>query len=144
MEPKDALLVACGAHAAFQAVVTLVVYPALFDLAADDWRDGHERHTRRITLVVGPLYAAVAASCLWLLVAGPRTWPWLLAVTGQAVAVLSTALVAAPTHGRLADRGPDPVLVRRVLIADRVRAVGALTGLAAAFVGVATGDGGVT
>ena len=45
--------------------------------------------------------------------------------------LLTTALVAAPLHGRLAP-GPDPVLLRRLLAADRVRAAGAVVALAGA------------
>ena len=76
-------------------------------------------------------YGALVVAGGWALV---LTWvdPWVLAsVGGGVVSLLATALVAAPTHSRLA-AGKDAVLVRRLLVADRVRAAGAVVCLAGA------------
>lgn len=127
-------MIASALHLGFQAVVTLVVYPALADLPASGWAAGHDAHSRRITVVVAPLYATVAAACAWVLVAGPRSVPLLLAVAGNAVAAVATAVVAAPAHGRLGREGPQPALLQRLLVADRVRLVAAACALAAALV----------
>ena len=146
MTATDALLAASALHAGFQLVVSVVVYPALADVPAERWEPAHAAHARRITWVVAPLYVAVAAACTWSLL----TWPRLVeppgapvaalavgvALVGNAVAAGTTALVAAPTHGRLGREGKRPELVRRLLAADRVRTAGAVVALVASLVAV--------
>lgn len=132
MGPQGALLTASAAHLGFQAVVTVVVYPALRDLPATGWQAAHAAHSRRIAVVVAPVYLALAAACGWALLAGPVTAALLVAVGGAALAGATTAAVAAPTHDRLRRSGPDPGLLRRLLAADRVRLLGAVLGLLAA------------
>ncbi len=125
-----ALLAAAAVHLGFQLTVTLVVYPAL--ALAPDWDRAHDAHTRAITPVVVLVYGGLLLATGWALLA---TWldPWtLLAAAGTGVALLSTALVAGPTHGRLA-AGRDERLLRRLLVADQVRTVGAVV----CFVGAA-------
>ncbi len=120
-----AFALATALHLGFQATVTLVVYPALAQVPASDWSAAHERHSRGITPLVVLTYGALVVTGGWaLLSAGPR--PWLVAAAlGALVAVLGTAFVAAPTHGRLSG-GPEPRLLRRLLLADRLRLLGAL------------------
>jgi hypothetical protein len=130
-----ALLATAAVHSGFQLTVTLVVYPAL--AVAPDWDRAHSAHTRLITPVVVVVYGALVLTAGWALLA---TWPdpWtLVAAAGAGVAFLATALVAGPTHGRLAD-GRDPALLRRLLVADRVRTAGALVCCAAAAVSALT------
>jgi hypothetical protein len=56
-----------------------------------------------------------------------------VALGGVALSLGTTALVAAPLHGRLARRR-DPWLVRRLQVADLVRTAGALAALSGAMV----------
>ncbi|MBC7632861.1 hypothetical protein [Aeromicrobium sp.] len=121
MTPEQAILAATALHAGFQLVVTIVVYPALADVPADRWATAHDAHSRRILYVVVLVYAAVAGACLWVLSSGPRSPATLVAVAGSAVAAATTALVAAPLHGRLGREGRSASLVKRLLLADRVR-----------------------
>lgn len=130
MTVESALLVVGGLHLGFQLVVAVVVYPALAETPPDRWEAAHAAHSHRISLVVAPLYVAIAAVCLWVLVAGPRDVTNLLAVAGHALAAGTTALVAAPTHTRLGREGPTPELLRRLRLADGVRLAGAVVGLA--------------
>jgi hypothetical protein len=134
VEPADAVLAASALHAGFQAVVTVVVYPALVAVPSGAWAEAHAAHSRRITAVVAPVYVLVAAACLWLLASGPYPAPLLVAVAGNAVAALVTALVAAPAHSRLGRQVPTPRLVRHLLLADRVRLMAATIALAGALV----------
>ena len=134
MTPTEALLAATALHAGFQAVVTVVVYPALRDLPPDTWPAGHAAHSRRISVVVVPVYLSVLLACGWSLYDGAATsWGGVLAVGGNALAVASTAFVAAPTHGRLGREGPRPEFVARLLLADRVRLLAVLVALAGAL-----------
>ena len=138
MDPTTALLAASAAHAGFSVVVTVVVYPALADVARGSprqWAARHDAHSRRIGAVVAPLYLLVAAACVWTLATGPQGWAW-VALTGNALAALVTAVRAAPTHGRLGREGPDPGLVRSLLLADRVRTLGAVVALVASALAV--------
>lgn len=138
MSPEVALLAVTALHAGFQAVVTIVVYPALRDLGADRWSAGHAAHSRRVSVVVAPVYLLVLVVCGWQLtdLAGVGAGA-LVAVAGNGLALTVTAAVAAPTHGRLGRDGPRPELLRRLLVADRVRLVGALVALAGAVAAVA-------
>ncbi len=136
MTATEALLAVSALHAAFQLVVSVVVYPALADVPADGWASAHAAHSRRITWLVAPLYAAVAGVGLWVLLSWPLPVASLVALAGHALAGATTALLAAPTHGRLGTEGKRPELVRRLLVADRVRTAGAVVALLASLVAV--------
>ena len=134
MSDWEPWLVATAAlHLGFQATVTLVVYPALADVADADWAGAHSAHSRRISYVVALAYLPLLGVGLWSLVAGPVDAGLVVAAVGAAISFLTTAAVAAPTHGRLG-RGRTEELIRRLLVADRVRLLGAVVCLAGALV----------
>lgn len=124
--PEVVLALVASAHLGFQATVTVLVYPALAGLADEPtWARAHTSHSRRITPLVAVLYPALVLSGAWLVVDGPGAAGW-TALVGVTVAIGATAVSAAPTHGRLGREGPAPALVRRLLLADRVRLAGAV------------------
>lgn len=126
-----ALLISTAAHAGFQATVTLLVYPALCRVPDERWAQEHAAHSRRITPLVAIVYGAALVSCAGALVTSPGgTGEW-VAASGTAAAFLVTAVAAAPAHGRLG-RGRTSALMRRLLLADRLRLAAALVGLAGA------------
>lgn len=130
--PETLLLGATALHAGFQVTVTVLVYPRLAETSAADWRRVHGRHSRRITPLVAVVYAAVLAACAAALAdPGPAD---VAAVAASAVALGTTATLAAPLHGRLTER--DDRLVARLLRADRVRAVASVLALVAAVAAV--------
>lgn len=134
---RAVLAAALALHAGFQLTVTLVVYPALADVPPEQWRRAHAAHSRRITPVVGLVYVVALAACA-LAVARPDdvpTVPLVLAVGGTVAAIGLTAALAAPLHGRLTDG--DPALVRRLLVADRLRCVAAVVAVGGACMGLA-------
>ena len=126
-----ALLAATAAHAGFQVAVTVLVYPALARVPDEGWIAAHTAHSRAITPVVAVVYGLLAVASVWALFTGPGVWT-LVSLAAVAVAVSATAFLAAPAHGRLAT-GRDPALLRRLLRADRVRAVAAVLATAAAI-----------
>jgi len=74
-----------------------------------------------VVTTYGALLLALGAAVL----TGPRTvWLW-VALVGAVGAFGTTALAAAPTHGRLS-AGRDDALVARLLRVDRWRCLGAL------------------
>jgi len=82
-------------------------------------------------------------SVAWALVAtrNERGVAWVvLSAVGAAVAVLTTAVAAAPLHGRLS-RGRVEALVGRLLKADRLRALGAVVSFVGAALAVGTALG---
>ena len=127
-----ALLGAAGLHAGFQLTVTTLVYPALARVDASRWAEAHDRHSRAITPLVGVVYLLLLAAGAWALATLPLTTGLVTAAVGAALALCATAAVAAPLHGRLGREGPEPALVRRLLVADRVRCAGAVLCLAGA------------
>jgi hypothetical protein len=135
-----ALVAAAALHAGFQAVVTLLVYPVFAEVPAEHWSRFHEAHSRRIAGIVVAVYGILVASSAWVLVAGPRNAGTLAAVGFAALAMLITAAVAAPAHGRLSGTRDDRDLAR-LMAADRVRLAAALVAMVAAVAGVVPGGG---
>jgi hypothetical protein len=126
-DPAPWLLLVAGVHLGFQLTVDLLVYPALGEVADDQWTVAHERHSRRITPVVAVLYPALVLVLGWTAIARPGEVGTWVSVAGGLLAVVTTAAVAAPTHGRLSSATVDErsVLLRRLDRADRVRTLGA-------------------
>ena len=131
VEAEAALAVAAGVHLGFQLTVTAVVYPTVAATPAHRWRAAHDAHSRAITPVVVVVYGALVAAGGWAAASGPGPWTW-VALAGAAASMGCTAVVAAPTHGRLATEH-QPRLVRRLLVADRVRTTGAVVALLGAL-----------
>ena len=125
MAPEVLLAAVSLIHVGFQSVVTVVVYPALIAGPVDAWTATHSAHSHRMSLLVAPLYLALLAACLVVLLGGPWTVGTGLALAGNGIAGLTTALSAGPAHGRLSS-GRTDLLVARLMAADRVRFAGAL------------------
>ncbi len=134
MVVADAALVAATAlHAGFQLVVTLLVYPALAESPAATWTRAHAAHSRRITPVVAVVYAGLVAAGTVVVLDGPSP-AQTLAVAASGLALVVTAAVAAPAHGRLGE-SKDPDVLRRLLRADRLRCGAAVVSAASALAG---------
>lgn len=131
-----ALLVATAVHLGFQLTITVVAYPALLATSDAEWTAAHAAHGRRITPLVALVYGALVLTSLGALVREPSPGV-VVAAFACAVAALSTAAVAAPTHGRLGE-GRSLGLVRRLQAADLVRTAAATVAVAAAVVAVGT------
>jgi len=140
VDATQALALAAALHAGFQLTVTVLVYPALARVPAQDWAPAHARHSRAITPLVGLCYGALAVTAGWALLDAPRSPALVVALACVAGSVLTTATSAAPTHGRLGRSGPTSALLRRLLVADRVRAAFAV-GAAVAAVAAVTAAG---
>ncbi|MGY1744821.1 DUF1772 domain-containing protein [Blastococcus sp. SYSU D00695] len=128
-------LTLAAAYAGFQWTVRGLVYPQMALVPAAAFPAFERSHQRRATRVVGPLFAGQAVTTLWLLVDRPAGTPLLgvLASAACLAAVLElTALGAVPQHRRL-DRGWDPVVHRRLLRVDTLRALTATAGVAVAL-----------
>lgn len=146
-----ALAVASALHLGFQLTVTMVVYPALARVDDAGWSAAHSRHSRAITPLVVLVYGTLVLAGTWAVSALARgdggaglggqtaVWVW-LSVVGALLAMLTTAFVEAPLHGRLG-RGRDQALVDRLLRGDRVRTVGAVLSCVGAVLAVATAAG---
>jgi hypothetical protein len=134
-DPAPWLLLVAGAHLGFQLTVDLVVYPALGEVGPDAWSAAHDGHSRRIVPLVALLYPALVLLLAWTVVAEPGEAGTWLAVTGGLLAVVTTAAVAAPAHGRLSRvaAAERPGLLRRLDRADRVRTIGAAVCVAGAL-----------
>lgn len=127
--PATLLVLAAALHLGFQLTVTALVYPALGRVPVEAWSLEHARHSRRIVPLVGLTYGLLFVALVWALVAGPVTGWLVLAGAGALLTVATTALAAAPTHGRLG-AGRDPALLDRLRRVDLVRLAGAVVCLA--------------
>lgn len=127
-DPAPWLLLVAAAHLGFQATVTLLVYPALGEVAPDDWTRSHALHSRRIVPLVAVLYLPLVALLGWTVASYPDEVGTWLAVAGGVLSLGTTAAVAAPVHGQLSTvpAAGRPALMRRLTRADRLRTVGAL------------------
>lgn len=125
-------LVSTAAYAGFQWTVNVLVYRQ-FPLAAHDFPAYERGHQRRVSLLVGPLFLALAATTGLTLLERPQDAATWVSAAALAVILLVTAVCAAPLHGRL-ERGWDPVLHVALVRADAVRVAAATTQVAAAVV----------
>ena len=116
------LLLATAAYAGFQWTVHVVVYRQFAAVPSTAFGEYERLHQRRVSFVVGPLFAALIGAAGWLLVARPqRLPPWALILPAVLVVVIlaATGLLAVPLHRRLsAGLGRH-----RVPIADACRPV---------------------
>ena len=133
-EPAPWLLLVAAVHLGFQLTVDLVVYPALGEAPEDRWDEVHTRHSRRIAPLVGLLYVPLVLLLGWALAVEPRAEGAWLAAAGGELAVVTTAGLAAPMHGRLSavPAAERPDLLRALGRADRIRTVAAGVCLAGA------------
>ena len=125
LEVAHLLLV--GGYAGFQWTVRALVYPQFTAVPAAAFAAYERSHARRISRVVGPLFAGQLLTTSGLLVAGPEDvvrLAVLLSAGCLATVLAVTALVAVPRHRRL-DAGFDPTAYAGLLRADTVRVVAA-------------------
>ena len=127
-------LLVVGAYAGFQWTVRVLVYPQFAAVPPARFAAYERAHQRRVSRVVGPLFAAQAVTTGWLLADRPAGTPLALVLLAAALygaVLLVTAAVAVPLHRRL-DGGWDPAAHRRLLRVDALRVA-----LATAAAGVA-------
>ena len=127
------LVAATAVHAGFQLTVTCLVYPALARVGPTEFARAHAAHSRAIVPLVGLVYGAAVVAVVGTVVGAPRSVLAWSAAGATAGAVLVTAFRAAPLHGRLGRHGPEPDLVRSLILTDRVRTLFALLALVAAM-----------
>ncbi|MGY1734605.1 DUF1772 domain-containing protein [Geodermatophilus sp. SYSU D00684] len=123
-----------AAYAGFQWTVRALVYPQFAQVPAAAFPAYERAHQRRVSRVVGPLFAGQGVTTLWLLAARPDGVPLLPVLVGGAclaVVLGVTALLAVPLHRRLG-AGFDAGAFGRLLRADTVRALAATCGTVAA------------
>nr|WP_221203315.1 DUF1772 domain-containing protein [Modestobacter versicolor] len=122
-----------GGYAGFQGTVRALVYPQFTAVPASAFAGYEQSHSRRISVVVGPLFAGQLVTTGWLLLARPAgVVP--AAVLGSAaclaVVLAVTAWGAVPQHRRLG-AGFDPAAYAALLRVDTVRLVAAAANVAA-------------
>jgi hypothetical protein len=120
-------------HLGFQLTVTALVYPALARVDPQKWSRAHDAHSREIVPLVVLTYAALLTTVAWSLVTAPLSGGLVLSAAGTALTFATTAFVAAPTHARLGREGRSDGAIHRLLLADRVRAAGAVLATAGAL-----------
>ncbi|HSF35562.1 MAG TPA: hypothetical protein VLA70_05570 [Nocardioides sp.] len=132
--PATWLLLVAAAHLGFQLTVAVVVYPALREVGDEAWPAAHARHARRIAPLVGALYVPLVLALAWAAASNPHAGGTWLALAGGALSVVTTAVLAAPMHGRLATvpAAERPELLGALGRADLIRTVGAVVCLVGA------------
>ena len=136
-------LVLTAAYAGFQWTVRGLVYPQFAQVPPAAFPAYERAHQRRVSRVVGPLFAGQAGTTLWLLAARPGRVPLAPVLAGAACLALVlgvTAVLAVPLHRRLG-QGWDAGVPRRLLRVDPVGAVAATAGTLAAAWLVLTAHG---
>lgn len=127
-------LVLAAAYAGFQWTVRFLVYPQFAAVPPAAFAAFERSHQRRVTRVVGPLFAGQGVTTLLLLGTRPAGVPLLPVLAGAAclaVVLGVTAFLAVPLHRRL-DRGWDGDAHRRPLRVDGARVAAATAGTASA------------
>jgi Domain of unknown function (DUF1772) len=135
-----AQLVSTSAYAGFQWAVHLIIYPQLAEVPPSEFPAYEHAHQRRISYLVGPLFAGLVVTTVLMAVRRPAgSVLWLcVAATGLLLVILAaTAFLAVPLHRRLSV-GWDRAAHRRLTRVDTVRLVAATANVAVA-VGLAAG-----
>ncbi len=114
-----------SAYAGFQWTIRVVAYPQLAEVPRPAFATYLAAYQRRVTYLVGPLFAALLLTSVLVALDGAVT------AVGRVLAVLllgavlgATAFAAVPQHSRLS-AGWDAAAHRRLLTADTVRVVAA-------------------
>ncbi len=100
--------------------VQLVHYPLFASVGRESFVAYEKRHAFRTSLIVAPVMLAEAGAAVWLLVRTPGDVLVMIGAALLLVIWLSTALVQAPCHGRLA-RGYTARDARRLVRSNWVR-----------------------
>lgn len=129
-------LFATAAYAGFQSTVQVLVYRQFPAVPADAFPAYEAEHSRRITPLVGVLFAGCAVSTVLLFVLRPQGVPLAGIVVSAAlfaVVLGATALLAVPEHRQLGI-GFRPDAFYRLLRADLIRTGAAMGNAALALV----------
>lgn len=102
--------------------VQIVVYPQFRRVGEPEFPPYHFAHCFRIGLVVGPLLLLEAASAGLLLYLGQRDTWFIVSLVLMGVNWLSTAVLQAPMHTKLA-LGFNSETVRRLILTNWIRTV---------------------
>ena len=118
-----AFLLSSALYTGFQWTIRVVVYPQFDAVATSGFAEYERRHQRRVSIAVGPLFAALGVTSLAVFLDPPAgTSRWLAlgapALVGAILAI--TALAAVPLHSRLS-AGFDAAVYRRLLAVDSAR-----------------------
>ncbi|GAB4081568.1 DUF1772 domain-containing protein [Modestobacter muralis] len=122
-----------GGYAGFQWTVRVLVYPQFTAVPAAASAAYEASHSRRISRVVGPLFAGQLVTTAWLLLDRPhgvRAAGVVVSAACLAAVLLATALLAVPRHRQLAG-GFDPAAYAGLLRADTLRVAAATVNVAA-------------
>lgn len=120
-----------AAYAGFQWTVHVVVYRQFAAVPAAAFPAYEHLHQRRISFVVGPLFAALVASVGWLIIDRPEgvpEWAVLMAAALVLVVLAVTGFRAVPLHGRLSQSW-DEGTYRSLLRVDLLRTIVATVNL---------------
>ncbi len=122
MTAATGYLVAASLYAGFQLTIRMVVYPQMALAGSEGWPRYEAAHQSRVSLLAGPLFAALVASIGWLALSPDGTAWWPLAAVLLAGLLLVTVAGAVPQHRTL---GPafDTAAHRRLLAWDSARVV---------------------
>lgn len=130
----SAFVVATALYAGFQWTIRMVVYPQFSGVGSADFVAYERAHQRRVSVTVGPLFAALVVATGALIAWPPAGVPWwslAVAVVLLMVILGMTALLAVPLHRRLG-AGFEAASHRRLLAVDSVRLAAALADVALA------------
>lgn len=124
------LLVATSLYAGFQVTIRALVYPQFAGVPTQAFAAYERQHTRRVSFVVGPLFALFAATLVAAFASRPDVWCVAVAICFVGILAL-TAWGAVPQHRRLSVAF-EAAAHRRLLAVDSGRVALALLACVAA------------
>jgi hypothetical protein len=83
-------------------VVALVVYPAFRDVGPSEWQQYHVRHSRTISIAVGPVWLLQGVLCAAWLLQGPNRILGVIHGAFALAGVATTIFGAVPQHNVIA------------------------------------------
>jgi len=108
-------------------IVQVVTYPQLRNVPSSDFIPYEKAHMQRISMIVGPVMLLEIFTAIYLLIKGgiaePLRNPFYISIGLGIIIALSTALMQAPIHGRLAVEGKVEKKIKKLIISNWVRTI---------------------
>ena len=104
-------------------LVQLIIYPSFVDVLPERFVAWHDRYTRVVQWLVGPLMLGQTISLGWLLATRPTALN-VLACISALIAVCVTGAISVPMHQQLHANGADPLTIARLIRSNWIRTIG--------------------
>ena len=110
-------LASCAVMTGVIWIVQLILYPTFSLIEKDRFKQFHEMHSSRITLIVGPAMLIEMITAFLLLMHNRTAMAWWVNFGLIILLWMSTAFLSVPIHNKLAD-GFDLIKIKKLVLTN--------------------------